>query len=199
MNSNEYQTEFIQVALGVDATEILYWNIYQAFGDLNKQATAILELTTMKQGTKLVEEHVQLFKQAYSRSGYTGIHELKRSLNTPLLDKCMMVPELPNTLDKWYEQNQPQHTTQTTTRPPAPLARYTGQNQDPNTMDVDRNQNTEKMLQLWTTQSLHQELYPTTLPTNEIGRDVECRLRGRQSRVEENDRREHCRSSSRGG
>ncbi|PFH46112.1 hypothetical protein AMATHDRAFT_156229, partial [Amanita thiersii Skay4041] len=161
MNSNEYQTEFIQVAPGVDATEILYQNIYQAFSDPNKQATAILELTTMKQGTKLVEEHVQLFKQAYSRLGYQetmGIHELKRSLNTPLLDKCMMVPKLPNILDKWYElvirldrqwrqavakrkifathsgkaeggssnttrQNQPQHTTQTTTRPPAPPAR----------------------------------------------------------------------------
>ncbi|PFH45430.1 hypothetical protein AMATHDRAFT_159852, partial [Amanita thiersii Skay4041] len=106
MNTNEYQTEFIQVAPGVDATEILYWNIYQAFGDLNKQATAILELTTMKQGTKTTEEHVQLFKQAYSQSGYqetTDIHELKRSLNTLLLDKCMMVSELPTTLEKWYE------------------------------------------------------------------------------------------------
>ncbi|PFH45691.1 hypothetical protein AMATHDRAFT_8799 [Amanita thiersii Skay4041] len=106
MNTNEYQTEFIQVAPGVDATEILYRNIYQAFGNPNKQATAILELMTMKQGTKSAEEHVQLFKQAYSQSGYqetAGIHELKRSLNTPLLDKCMMVPELPNTLDKWYE------------------------------------------------------------------------------------------------
>ncbi|PFH50875.1 hypothetical protein AMATHDRAFT_3506 [Amanita thiersii Skay4041] len=106
MNSNEYQMEFIQVAPGVDATEILYRNIYQAFGDLNKQATAILELTTMKQGTKMAEEHIQLFKQAYSQSGYqetAGIHELKRSLNTPLLDKCMMVSELPTTLEKWYE------------------------------------------------------------------------------------------------
>ncbi|PFH44821.1 hypothetical protein AMATHDRAFT_96340, partial [Amanita thiersii Skay4041] len=50
MNLNEYQTEFIQVTLG-------------AFGNPNKQATTILELTTMKQGTKSAEEHVQLFKQ----------------------------------------------------------------------------------------------------------------------------------------
>ncbi|PFH45079.1 hypothetical protein AMATHDRAFT_10060 [Amanita thiersii Skay4041] len=48
MSSNEYQAKFIQVAPGVDATKILYWNIYQAFGDPNKQATAILELTTCK-------------------------------------------------------------------------------------------------------------------------------------------------------
>ncbi|PFH50128.1 hypothetical protein AMATHDRAFT_145921 [Amanita thiersii Skay4041] len=97
---------FLTYTPGVDAMEILYRNIYQAFGDPNKQATAILELTMMKQGTKTAEEHVQLFKQAYSRSGYqetAGIHELKRSLNTPLLDKCMMVSELPTTLDKWYE------------------------------------------------------------------------------------------------
>ncbi|PFH44943.1 hypothetical protein AMATHDRAFT_121243, partial [Amanita thiersii Skay4041] len=52
------------------------------------------------------EEHVQLFKQSFMRSGYgeiAGIHEFKRSLNTPLLDKCMAVPELPTTLDKWYD------------------------------------------------------------------------------------------------
>ncbi|PFH45235.1 hypothetical protein AMATHDRAFT_116818, partial [Amanita thiersii Skay4041] len=106
MQSEEYRTEFVQAAHGTDPIEILYCNIYQAFGDPNKQVTAILELTTMKQGTKSAEEHVQCFKQAYSRSGYqetAGIHELKRSLNTPLLDKCMLVPELPMTLEKWYE------------------------------------------------------------------------------------------------
>ncbi|PFH51571.1 hypothetical protein AMATHDRAFT_112678, partial [Amanita thiersii Skay4041] len=107
MQSNEYQTEFVQAAPGVDPVEILYRNIYQAFGDPNKQATAILELTTMKQGTKATEEHIQCFKQAYSRSGYqetAGIHELKcELLTTPLLDKCMQVPELPTTLEKWYE------------------------------------------------------------------------------------------------
>ncbi|PFH44617.1 hypothetical protein AMATHDRAFT_126804, partial [Amanita thiersii Skay4041] len=76
------------------------------FGDPNKQATAILKLTMMKQGTKAAEEHIQCFKQAYSHSGYqetASIHELKRSLNTPLLNKCMSVPELPTTLEKWYE------------------------------------------------------------------------------------------------
>ncbi|PFH44878.1 hypothetical protein AMATHDRAFT_128499, partial [Amanita thiersii Skay4041] len=106
MQSPEYQTKFIQAAAGVDPIEILYWNIYQAFGDPNKQATAILELTTMKQGSKSAEEHVQCFKQAYGHSRYqetAGIHELKWSLNTPLLDKCMLVPELLTTLDKWYE------------------------------------------------------------------------------------------------
>ncbi|PFH44694.1 hypothetical protein AMATHDRAFT_167701 [Amanita thiersii Skay4041] len=106
MQSAEYRTEFLQAAPGINAIEILYRNIYQAFGNPNKQATAILKLTTMKQGTKTAEEHVQCFKQAYSRAGYqetAGIHELKRSLNTPLLDKCMSVPELPTTLEKWYE------------------------------------------------------------------------------------------------
>ncbi|PFH49718.1 hypothetical protein AMATHDRAFT_119617, partial [Amanita thiersii Skay4041] len=70
-----------------------------------KQATAIQEITTIKQGSQSGEEHVQLFKQSFMRSGYgevAGIHEFKRSLNTPLLDKCMAVPELPTTLDKWY-------------------------------------------------------------------------------------------------
>ncbi|PFH45133.1 hypothetical protein AMATHDRAFT_115264, partial [Amanita thiersii Skay4041] len=168
MNTNKYQTEFIQVAPGIDAMEILYRNIYQAFGDPNKQATAILELTTMKQGTKTAEEHVQLFKQAYSRSGYqetAGIHELKRSLNTPLLDKCMMVSELPTTLDKWYElvirldrqwrqavakkkmfatrSGKAEGGSNNPTRqikPPRLLnSQNSWQNHDPNAMDVDRN------------------------------------------------------------
>ncbi|PFH45216.1 hypothetical protein AMATHDRAFT_127214, partial [Amanita thiersii Skay4041] len=162
MQSPEFQTEFIQAAVGVDPIEILYRNIYQAFGDPNKQATAILELTTMKQGSKSAEEHVQCFKQAYGHSGYqetAGIHELKQSLNTPLLDKCMSVPELLTTLDKWYElviwldrqwrqarqgsnqqtqrnwqvpanqQNQPQQW-----RPPTQPVQW-----DPNAMQVDRN------------------------------------------------------------
>ncbi|PFH44983.1 hypothetical protein AMATHDRAFT_118274, partial [Amanita thiersii Skay4041] len=158
MNTNEYQMEFIQVAPGIDATEILYRNIYQAFGDPNKQATAILELTTMKQGTKTAEEHIQLFKQAYSQSGYqetVGIHELKRSFNTPLLDKCMMVSELLTMLDKWYKlvirldrqwrqavaekKIFTTRTNQPSARQPAPLVRNTWQPRDPNAMEVDHN------------------------------------------------------------
>ncbi|PFH45112.1 hypothetical protein AMATHDRAFT_127728, partial [Amanita thiersii Skay4041] len=106
MQLAEYRTEFLQAAPGIDAIKILYRNIYQAFGNPNKQATVILESTMMKQGTKTTEEHIQCFKQAYSHAGYqetAGIHKLKRSLNTLLLDKCMSVPELPTTLEKWYE------------------------------------------------------------------------------------------------
>ncbi|PFH45249.1 hypothetical protein AMATHDRAFT_161451 [Amanita thiersii Skay4041] len=137
MQTPEFQTEFIQAAAGVDPIEILYRNIYQAFGDPNKQATAILELTTMKQGSKSAEEHVQCFKQAYGRSRYqetAGIHELKRSLNTPLLDKCMSVPELPTTLDKWYELSTVNRPQVQQWRPPAQPAQ-----RDPNAMQVDRN------------------------------------------------------------
>ncbi|PFH45273.1 hypothetical protein AMATHDRAFT_161212, partial [Amanita thiersii Skay4041] len=75
------------------------------FGDPNKQAMAIQEITMIKQGSKSGKEHVQLFKQCYMRSNYgetAGIHEFKRSLNSLLLNKCMAVPELPVTLDKWY-------------------------------------------------------------------------------------------------
>ncbi|PFH45472.1 hypothetical protein AMATHDRAFT_126447, partial [Amanita thiersii Skay4041] len=89
-----------------DPIELLYADIYKAFGDPNKQATAIQEITTIKQGTKSGEEHIQAFKQCYMRSGYretAGIHEFKRSLNSPLLDKIMAVPELPQTLKKWYD------------------------------------------------------------------------------------------------
>ncbi|PFH44830.1 hypothetical protein AMATHDRAFT_165929 [Amanita thiersii Skay4041] len=105
MAGPDYQAHYEQ-STEPDPIELLYADIYKAFGDPNKQATAIQEITTIRQGSKSAEEHIQLFKQSYMRSGYgevAGIHEFKRSLNSPLLDKCMAVPELPTTLDKWYE------------------------------------------------------------------------------------------------
>ncbi|PFH45257.1 hypothetical protein AMATHDRAFT_125139, partial [Amanita thiersii Skay4041] len=105
MATPEFQTQYEQ-SQEPDQIELLYRNIYKAFGDPNKQATAIQEITTIRQGSKSAEEHVQLFKQSYMRSGYgetAGIHEFKRSLNSPLLDKCMAIPELPVTIEKWYK------------------------------------------------------------------------------------------------
>ncbi|PFH46442.1 hypothetical protein AMATHDRAFT_7801 [Amanita thiersii Skay4041] len=104
MTTPEYQTQYLQSS-EPDQIELLYHDIYKAFGDPNKQATAIQEVTTIKQGSKTGKERIQLFKQCYRQSGYgkiTGIHEFKQSLNTPLLDKCMAVPDLPVTLEKWY-------------------------------------------------------------------------------------------------
>ncbi|PFH44912.1 hypothetical protein AMATHDRAFT_164825 [Amanita thiersii Skay4041] len=105
MVTPEFQVQYEQSS-EPDQIELLYCNIYKVFGDPNKQAMAIQEVTMIKQGSKSAEEHVQLFKQSYMQSGYgetAGIHEFKRSLNLLLLDKCMAVPELPATLEKWYE------------------------------------------------------------------------------------------------
>ncbi|PFH45347.1 hypothetical protein AMATHDRAFT_92497, partial [Amanita thiersii Skay4041] len=123
-----------------------------------KQATTIQEITMIKQGTKSAEEHVQSFKQCYMRSGYgemAGIHEFKWSLNSPLLDKIMAVPDLPVTLKKWYnlavhlDRQWRQAVTEKKTfaarsgkgdsGPSTPPASNTWQPRDPNTMDVDRN------------------------------------------------------------
>ncbi|PFH44637.1 hypothetical protein AMATHDRAFT_109724, partial [Amanita thiersii Skay4041] len=104
MTTLEYIAQY-EESNELNQIELLYQDIYKVFGDLNKQATAIQEITTIQQGLKSGEEHVQLFKQCYMRSNYgetAGIHKFKRSLNSPLLNKCMVVPELPTTLDKWY-------------------------------------------------------------------------------------------------
>ncbi|PFH45413.1 hypothetical protein AMATHDRAFT_159954 [Amanita thiersii Skay4041] len=101
----EFRTQYLE-STEVDPVELLYWDIYKAFGDPNKQVTAIQEITTIKQGSKSAEEHVQVFKQSYMQLGYgetASIHEFKWSLNTPLLDKLMAVPNLPITLEGWYE------------------------------------------------------------------------------------------------
>ncbi|PFH44835.1 hypothetical protein AMATHDRAFT_165886, partial [Amanita thiersii Skay4041] len=162
MNSPEFRTQYLE-STEVDPVELLYRDIYKAFGDPNKQATAIQEITTLRQGSKSAEEHVQVFKQSYMWSGYgetASIHEFKRSLNTPLLNKLMAVLNLPTTLEGWYELTirldcqwrqvvaerkvfaMPQRTWQTLAtrpqqtqwRPPAQPAQ-----RDPNAMQVDRN------------------------------------------------------------
>ncbi|PFH47234.1 hypothetical protein AMATHDRAFT_116681, partial [Amanita thiersii Skay4041] len=105
MNTLDFQTQYLE-STDPDPIKLLYRDIYKAFGDPNRQATAIQEVTTIKQGSKSAEEHVQLFKQSYMQSGYgetARIHEFKRSLNSPLLDKLMAVPNLPTTLEGWYE------------------------------------------------------------------------------------------------
>ncbi|PFH44984.1 hypothetical protein AMATHDRAFT_164113 [Amanita thiersii Skay4041] len=164
MATPEFQTQYEQLT-EPDQIELLYRDIYKAFGDPNKQATAIQEITTIKQGSKPAEEHIQLFKQSYMQSGYgkmAGIHEFKRSLNSPLLDKCMAISELPTTLEKWYElvirldhqwrqavaerrlfamHGGSSTGTQTVNRPQQAQWRPPAQpvQQDPNVMQVDRN------------------------------------------------------------
>ncbi|PFH45634.1 hypothetical protein AMATHDRAFT_8882 [Amanita thiersii Skay4041] len=109
----DFQTQYLELT-EADSIELLYRDIYKAFGDPNKQATAIQEVITIRQGTKSGEEHVQMFKQSYMQSGYgetAGIHEFKRSLNTLLLDKLMAVLNLPTTLegcgDKRWQKGKP--------------------------------------------------------------------------------------------
>ncbi|PFH44817.1 hypothetical protein AMATHDRAFT_10736 [Amanita thiersii Skay4041] len=75
----EFRTQYLE-SMEVDPVELLFRDIYKAFGDPNKQATAIQEITTVKQGSKSAEEHIQVFKQSYMQLGYgetAGIHEFK--------------------------------------------------------------------------------------------------------------------------
>ncbi|PFH46980.1 hypothetical protein AMATHDRAFT_121514, partial [Amanita thiersii Skay4041] len=120
-----------------------------------KQATAIQEITTIKQGTKTREEHVQAFKQCYMQSGYgevAGIHEFKQSLNSPLLNKIMAVPDLLVSLEKWYDLavrldrqwrqavvERKVFATRSGKGDTGSIGN-TWQAQDPNTMEVDHNQ-----------------------------------------------------------
>ncbi|PFH44769.1 hypothetical protein AMATHDRAFT_10918 [Amanita thiersii Skay4041] len=158
MNSPKFQMQYEQ-SMEQDQIKLLYCDIYKVFSNPNKQATAIQEITTIRQGSKSAEEHIQLFKQSYMTLGYgetAGIHEFKRSLNAPLLNKCMAMPELPvvakrkvfaarggsstgrqtSTMQCAAQRNwqtpanqQPQQW-----RPPAQTAP-----RDPNAMQVDRN------------------------------------------------------------
>lgn len=65
-------------------------DIEVTFGDPNEQDTKVFAITTIMQGDKTADEHVQEFKLAKYNSGYTGtalIYEFKRSLNKGLREK----------------------------------------------------------------------------------------------------------------
>ncbi|PFH49863.1 hypothetical protein AMATHDRAFT_146584 [Amanita thiersii Skay4041] len=164
MNSPAFRTQYLE-SNKLDPIKLLYADIYKAFGNPNKQVTAIQEITTIKQGMKTGKEHIQSFFFFFLNSkcyllGYgkmVGIHEFKRSLNSPLLDKIMVVPDLPTTLEKWYnlavhldrqwrqaiaekkswDQTQPLNRTNNPDNQfETPLSWLT---RDPNAMDVDCN------------------------------------------------------------
>ncbi|PFH44646.1 hypothetical protein AMATHDRAFT_11274 [Amanita thiersii Skay4041] len=50
MATLEFHTQYEELS-ELDQIKLLYQDIYKAFGDLNKQATAIQEITTIKQGS----------------------------------------------------------------------------------------------------------------------------------------------------
>ena len=54
-----------------------------------------------------MDEHVQSFKKAACRSGYSGyalMEEFKRSLNTRLRERVSNLDRIPETIDGWYQQ-----------------------------------------------------------------------------------------------
>ncbi|PFH45629.1 hypothetical protein AMATHDRAFT_8897 [Amanita thiersii Skay4041] len=160
MTTPEYRAQYLELT-HADPIELLYQDIYKAFGDLNKQATAIQEITTIKQGQKTSEEHVQAFKQCYMCSGYGE------------------TAKLPNTLERWCDlavrldrqwrqvvvekkifasrsgkgeqgtnnanwQPQMANPQCQNARPPVFLAAQTGFTHNPNVMDIDRNQSQKR-------------------------------------------------------
>ncbi|PFH45989.1 hypothetical protein AMATHDRAFT_157066 [Amanita thiersii Skay4041] len=163
INSLDFRTQYLE-STELDPIKLLYRDIYKAFRDPNKQATVIQEITTIRQGMKSGEEHVQIFKQSYVWSGYgeiVGIHKFKWSLNTLLLDKLMAVPNLPTTLEGWYEltiqldrqwrqavaerktfaarSGKAESGTNTQSQQQPTSNPQQQANHDPNTMDVDQN------------------------------------------------------------
>jgi enoyl-[acyl-carrier-protein] reductase (NADH) len=61
--------------------------IKEEFGNPDRQSTKVYKLCTIMQGDHTVDKHVQSFKKAVHRSGYSGfslIKEFKHSLNNHL-------------------------------------------------------------------------------------------------------------------
>ncbi|PFH45153.1 hypothetical protein AMATHDRAFT_9882 [Amanita thiersii Skay4041] len=149
MTTPDFCTQYLE-STKADPIELLYRNIYKVFGDPNKQATAIQEITTIKQRTKTGEEHIQLFKQCYMHSGYREtadkwydlVVRLDRQWRQAVAEKKAFATRSrkgepgPNTQSR---ATQPTPRPQQPPRQPGPPAGNTWQARDPNAMDVDCN------------------------------------------------------------
>ena len=111
----KYREAFLTIALEqpsvwgwpMSTHDDLIKDIEQTFGDPNEQDTKVFAITTITQGDKTADEHVQEFKLAEHNSGYTGtalIYEFKRSLNKGLREKLNNLERRPVTIKDWYDE-----------------------------------------------------------------------------------------------
>ena len=111
----KYREAFLTIALEqpsiwgwpLSTHDELMKDIEQTFGDPNEQDTKVFAITTITQGDRTADEHVQEFKIAEHNSGYTGtalIYEFKRSLNKGLREKLNNLERRPVTIKDWYEE-----------------------------------------------------------------------------------------------
>jgi len=158
--------EIMAGAIPFENSDELMEAIVKTFGDPNEADTGVFEITTMNQGEKTADEHVQDFKIAAHSAGYSGIaliHEFKRSLNKALRERLNNLERRPTAIEDWYAQAMRldrqwrQARTeekifsgrQYTVPKPPPKPQAANQTQatgpqapprrDPNAMDVDRN------------------------------------------------------------
>jgi hypothetical protein len=111
----KYREAFLTIALKepsvwgwpLSTRDDLIKDIEVTFGDPNEQDTKVFAITTITQGDKTADEHVQDFKLAEYNSGYTGtalIYEFKRSLNKGLREKLNNLDRRPVTIKEWYDE-----------------------------------------------------------------------------------------------
>jgi hypothetical protein len=92
---------------GINTVKGLLDNIATTFGDPNITDTKIFEITSIVQGERTADEHVQDFKIAAHGSGWDGlplIYEFKRSLSRPLREKLNNLERRPTTIEGWYSE-----------------------------------------------------------------------------------------------
>ena len=90
-----------------DMLQAFFEAVQEKFGDPDRWSTKIYKLCMITQGDKMVDEHVQSFKKAACRSGYSGytlVEEFKHSLNAQLREQVSNLNRIPETIDRWYQQ-----------------------------------------------------------------------------------------------
>jgi hypothetical protein len=90
-----------------ETLDAFFETIKEEFSDPDRQSTKAYKLHAMMQGDHPADEHVQSFKKAACGSSYSGfahIEEFKCSLNNCLRERVSNLNNVPETIDRWYNQ-----------------------------------------------------------------------------------------------
>jgi hypothetical protein len=77
----------------------------QVFGDPDPSFTARQRMDSLKQGNNTAEDYVASFREIKDETGFNDaalIDKFERGLNSNLVDKIYSLPEMPKTLDEWF-------------------------------------------------------------------------------------------------
>ena len=112
-DAKSWKGQFIRNAQGPTGLDLRTWTQFvkeltNAFQPYDAPGDALENITNMKMGNNMIEDHTARFRTLLEKSGVlkdspSAIDCYRETLNVPLQKKILELPFMPNTLDEWYK------------------------------------------------------------------------------------------------